>query len=170
MDRSEPTTDEIVRALLNRSVDKKSFYRRKIELIAADRLKTQERDIEWMSKKFDEVYKTWRESDSVFLEKIAADRIESQEKEIDAKTFALSVAKELQDGQERTIAALTARAEQAEAREKAVLEDMKDYCQFCWHCDKNDDEEPCKTCENVTHDGSETKWTWRGLPQDGEGK
>lgn len=79
---SNMTTKEIVLALLNRSVDKKSFYRRKIELIAADRLKTQERDIEWMSKKFDEAYKTWRESDSVFLEKIAAltDRAEKAER------------------------------------------------------------------------------------------
>ena len=72
--------------------------------------------------------------------------------------------------QEQTIAALTARAEQAEAGEKAVIAVMNGFCQFCEHYEKGENEEPCRSCESVTHDGRESKWTWRGQPQEGEGK
>ena len=64
-----------------------------------------------------------------------------------------------------TIAALTARAEQAEAREKAAVADIEsllsqDDCAgaVCWAC--------ARDCGN---DG-ECKPKWRGLPQEGDGK
>ena len=74
------------------------------------------------------------------------------------------------ESQERTIAALTVRAEQAEAREGAMIDYLRGYCQFCEHDDCMEEEPPCCDCENVTHDGREYKWELRGLPQEGEGK
>lgn len=88
------------------------------------------------------------------VEDIAADRLESQE---------------------ATIAALTARAEKAEAREKAIIESMRDRCEFCVGYELEENDDPCNTCYNARtfepDDIPRTKnWTWRGLPQDGEGK
>lgn len=74
------------------------------------------------------------------------------------------------ESQEATIAALTARAEQAEEREKAMIDFMYAYCQFCEHHDTGEEEEPCCSCENVTHDGRECKWQLLELPQEGEGE
>ena len=107
----------------------------------------------------------------------AADRLESQEREIERLKTAMTVAKNIianrtdeLSGITGELERMTASAEQAETREKAVLDDVRDYCQFCAYSEIEEDEEPCKTCENVTHDGRESKWTRRGLPQDGEGK
>ena len=86
----------------------------------------------------------------------AANIIESQEREL--------------SGISGELERMTARAEQAEAGEKAVIAVMNGFCQFCEHYEKGENEEPCRSCESVTHDGRESKWTRRGLPQDGEGK
>ena len=72
---------------------------------------------------------------------------------------------------EQNAKAEAARAESAEAREKAIVDYMRGYCQFCEHDDCPEEDPPCCDCENVTHDGRECKWELRGLqPQDGEGK
>ena len=70
---------------------------------------------------------------------------------------------------------LTARAEQAEAREKAAVADMHGYCNFCGGYDREEDEEPCNTCTNArTFEPDDVErtdnWEYRGQPQDGEGK
>ena len=107
----------------------------------------------------------------------AIDRLKSHEQKIewynDLLDMSANTSNDLEDqvqAQEQTIADLTARAEQAEAGEKAVIAVMNGFCQFCEHYEKGENEEPCRSCESVTHDGRESKWTWRGLPQDGEGK
>lgn len=61
-----------------------------------------------------------------------------------------------------------ARAEQAEKERDAAIDEMRDYCQFCYCCGKEGEEEPCNTCENVTHDGRKSNWKWRGQ-QEGAG-
>lgn len=88
------------------------------------------------------------------------------------------------ESQERTIAELTARAEQAEAREKAAID--LTAINIMRHIVKEDVDitkwnEPCVLCEHDYSDhgkcGScdydknfELKYHLRGLPQDGEGK
>jgi hypothetical protein len=79
------------------------------------------------------------------------------------------------ESQEQTIAALTARAEQAEAREKAIIESLRDRCEFCIGYELEESDDPCNTCYNARtfepDDIPRTKnWTYRGQPQDGEGK
>ena len=102
----------------------------------------------------------------------AADRLESQEREIEElKSEAIVNALE---NAER-IANLTARAEQAEAREKAIIESLRDKCEFCIGYELEESDDPCSTCYNARtfepDDIPRTKnWTWCGLPQDGEGK
>lgn len=101
----------------------------------------------------------------------AADRLESQEWEIERLQGEMFV--NALESAER-IAALTARAEQAEAREKAAVADMHGYCQFCGGYDREEDEEPCNTCTNArTFEPDDVErtdnWEWSGLPQEGEG-
>lgn len=66
------------------------------------------------------------------------------------------------------IAALTARAEQAEAERDAAIADMEGYCQFCaWYeCEETDP--PCNTCFNTrtfeSDDINRAKnWKYRGI-------
>jgi len=104
--------------------------------------------------------------------KNAADRLESQENEIE-ELKAEAIVNALENAER--IANLTARAEQAEAREKAAVADMHGYCQFCGGYDREEDEEPCNTCTNArTFEPDDVErtdnWEYRGLPQDGEGK
>ena len=78
------------------------------------------------------------------------------------------------DRQDAVCYALTARAEQAEAREKAIIESLRDRCEFCIGYELEESDDPCSTCYNARtfepDDIPRTKnWTWRGLPQDGEG-
>ena len=75
---------------------------------------------------------------------------------------------------DREIATLTARAESAEAREKAIVENLRDRCEFCIGYELEENDEPCNTCYNARtfepDDIPRTKnWTWRGVPQGGEG-
>ena len=92
----------------------------------------------------------------------AADRLESLEEEKKISRYLIEM-------QSNVITELTARAESAEAREKAMVDYLRGYCQFCERDDCMDGEPPCCDCENVTHDGRECKWELRGLlPQDGE--
>ena len=90
-----------------------------------------------------------------------ADRFESQEREL--------------SGISGELKAMTARAEQAEAREKAAIERMRGSCQFCIGYEREEDEEPCNTCTNArTFEPDDVErtdnWEYRGLPQEGEGK
>ena len=87
------------------------------------------------------------------------------------------------ESQEQTIAALTARAEQAERERDAAIADMKlivdavreEYCdETCcfackFDCDTsiNDSGEYGSECPGFDRDDC---FEWRGLPQEGEGK
>lgn len=126
----------------------------------------------------------------------AADRLESQERLIEQLKKANQFGGEMIDKQEREIErlkteiqsdvgemarlrtlneTLTARAEKAEAREKAIIESLRDRCEFCTGYELGENDDPCRTCYNARtfepDDIPRTKnWTYRGQPQDGEGK
>ena len=74
------------------------------------------------------------------------------------------------ESQEKKIAELTVRAEQAEAIEKAAVKDIEEllsqpeFLGVCWACKKHN---KCKDSRQKD-DGCEARW--RGQPQDGEGK
>ena len=91
----------------------------------------------------------------------AADRLESQENEIE-ELKAEAIVNALENAER--IANLTARAEQAEAREREAVKDMETLMRHsnagCVFCKKKDT--GCK-------DGC-IKPKWRGQPQEGEGK
>lgn len=70
--------------------------------------------------------------------------------------------------QQKQIAELTARAEQAEKERDAAVADMK-YGRVCMTC-KHD--EKCRkevATTNQTQCIGKQRWEWRGLPQEGEG-
>ena len=79
------------------------------------------------------------------------------------------------ESQEQTIAALTARAEQAEARENAAIADLQRFrgkkCDGCFYAKKENrgSMSPCRDCQSPISNYGDG-WTWRGQPQDGEGK
>ena len=116
--------------------------------------------------------------------KNAADRLESQERELSGITGELEQYKKWHDESiatatnnivelEHRVAALTARAEQAEARERAIIESLRDRCDFCIGYELEESDDPCSTCYNARtfepDDIPRTKnWTLRGLPQEGE--
>jgi hypothetical protein len=124
------------------------------------------------------------------IEQLAADRLESQAREIERLKEELEQIEEaatvLHAANETHwtyIKEQTARAEQAEAREKAAIADMKliadnvsethcyEACCFaCKHdCDTsiNDSGEHNSECPGFYRDDC---FEWRGLPQEGEGK
>ena len=97
----------------------------------------------------------------------AADRLESQEWEIErlqGEMFANAL-----ESAER-IAALTARAEQAERERDAAIADIEellgqdDFIGICWACKSHD------KCVGTRDVKITCVPKWRGLPQDGEGK
>ena len=97
----------------------------------------------------------------------AADRLESQEQTIEQLNTELA-------GNVEEFTELTARAEQAEAREKAAIERMRGSCQFCIGYEREENEYPCNTCYNARtfepDDIPRTQnWEYSGLPQEGEG-
>lgn len=105
-----------------------------------------------------------------------ADRLESQEQTIAGmKEFHEKCCGEMARAHVEEVTALTARAEQAEAREKAIIESLRDRCEFCIGYELEESDDPCSTCYNARtfepDDIPRTKnWTWSGLPQEGEGK
>ena len=121
MEQNEPSTKEIVRALLNRSVDKKSFYRRKIELIAADRLESQEREIVGLTELNKAEY-------VLYKSEIDAYRIASE-------SLKLTILRYMDMTQ-----TLTARAEQAEKERDAAVAEFDviaqdGLCEVCFFGD-----------------------------------
>jgi len=115
--------------------------------------------------------KNYDEYCDILLKRHAADLIERQARDIteltagrDRMTNAVA---------ELTLKAgeLTDRAESAEAREKAIIEGLRDRCEFCIGYDLEENDEPCNTCYNARtfepDDIPRTKnWTWRGLSQE----
>ena len=90
-----------------------------------------------------------------------ADSLESQEREnerVKGEMFANAL-----EASER-IANLTARAESAERERDELVDLIPHTCNTCYFQSKNLlNEEPCVSCRIYS------KWTWRGLPQEGEG-
>lgn len=72
------------------------------------------------------------------------------------------------ESQEQTIAALTARAEQAEAREKAAVKDLAIYGKNAHTCKHSNDCQSTDTTHESCHDCE--LWAYRGQPQDGDGE
>ena len=104
------------------------------------------------------------------LDKIAAltDRLESQAAYIKELEEALKSLIPIVANQRNEIIVLTARAEQAEAREKAAIAFItRDrYCEDCVDSESPDDSDACASC--WTRD-KKPNFRYRGLPQDGEG-
>lgn len=106
----------------------------------------------------------------------AADRLESQEQTIAGmKEFHEKCCSEMARAHVEEVTALTARAEQAEAREKAAIERMRGSCQFCIGYEREENEYPCNTCYNARtfepDDIPRTQnWEYSGQPQEGNGK
>ena len=61
---------------------------------------------------------------------------------------------------------LTARAEQAERERDAFIDKIRGRCSECEYEPLTSIDEPCASCH--TKNGY-PNWTWRGLPQEGEG-
>lgn len=107
------------------------------------------------------------------LAKHAIDRLESQAKQIAELTAAIKMQSDLCREcaaltvieQKAEIDALTARAESAERERDELVDLIPHTCNTCYFQSKNLlNEEPCVSCRIYS------KWTWRGLPQEGEGK
>ena len=97
----------------------------------------------------------------------AIDRLKSHEQKIewynDLLDMSANTSNDLEDqvqAQEQTIADLTARAEQAEATMKAIVDVVNNGSVVCTICANRRGWDTCKPC----------KFKWSGLPQDGEGK
>jgi len=101
---------------------------------------------------------------------LAADRLESQERDLETfKAFHERYAEQTSKQYVVAVCGLTARAEQAERERDAAVVEVPHTCNTCGHQAKTplkmiSSVEPCASCR--TYD----KWTWRGLPQEGEGK
>ena len=108
------------------------------------------------------------------LELKIIDRLESQERELETlRAFHERYAEQTSTQYVVAVCGLTARAEHAEAREKAIIESVRDRCEFCIGYELEESDGPCSTCYNARtfepDDIPRTKnWTWRGLPQEGE--
>lgn len=90
-------------------------------------------------------------------DKTLSDRLESLERELSGITGELEK--------------MTARAEQAEAREKAAIVYIPRNCSNCAYLDKYDiDAESTEKCQKCFFDATRPNFKWRELPQDGEGK
>ena len=85
--------------------------------------------------------------------RVAADRLESQEQSNERLTTALAEVT-------MKVGELTARAEQAEATMKAIVDVVNNGSVVCTICANRRGWDTCKPC----------KFKWSGLPQDGEGK
>lgn len=87
------------------------------------------------------------------VEDIAADRLEQQEQRIAELEAENRLAQRKQD--------------EAERERDAAIKDINRLCMRCkyWTC-QND--EPCLSCVNA--ETRNPNWTWRGLPQEREGK
>jgi chromosome segregation ATPase len=109
------------------------------------------------------------------LENRIADRLESQEQTIadkDAKIATLTEKVEAMENDlinfDMNLTEMTARAEQAERERDAAVADLKlgKVCMTCKH-DEKCRREVSET--NQTQCIGRQRWTWRGLPQEGEG-
>lgn len=149
MERNEPSTEEVIQALRNcHKTDCSDCVCHKPELgfplcgakKIADRLESQKREIAELNEKF-EKFKAFHER------------------------YAEQTSKKYVDD----VCALTARAEQAEAREKAAKETPESKviknCDTCFYHDCRNYDEPCFTCVRPY---KESKWKPRGQPQEGE--
>lgn len=92
--------------------------------------------------------------------KNSADRLESQERELERLQKTI-------DRKDAVCYALTDRAEQAEAREKAAVAYItrNRYCEDCINDDMPSGQEPCASCHN---NSGKPNFTYRKLPQEGE--
>jgi len=160
MEQNEPTTGEIVRALRtcnNRKGERCSqcpvfskygyprTCKRTVDLKAADRLESQERE----------------------NKRISTDRDCIMEAFMSICTVAFKVSASCAD-KDKQIAALTARAEQAERERDAAVKDIEellgqdDYIGICWACNNHD------KCVGTRDVKITCVPKWRGLPQEGE--
>ena len=165
MTTSEPTTGEIVRALrcVAEAIECKDCrYKYPVGNVilcdheqmngnAADRLESQEHEIVGLTELNKAEY-------VLYKSEIDAYRIASE-------SLKLTILRYMDMTQ-----ALTARAEQAEKERDKAMADLFGFCSRCKHDGCKLENEPCKSCMKDYPMKQLQNWTWRGLPQDGEGK
>jgi len=159
--RSELTTEEIVKALRKckdtacedcfcyKGTHKKSYcYHPSL----ADRLESQQREIERLQTENHAMYRERMESQHVF--------IPDGNYEI-VMFFGVPIADALNMVERYPDACAERDAEKARA--DAAVADMKNCCHFCANYDCEGDQDPCNSCMCVDHSANgKDNWMWRG--------